>query len=105
MKRKIRNQKKGLMYSLIKNYLEVNMSQKDFCNTHNLSFRKFQYWYGRYKREFPVDNNVSFVPLKIDDIPQVKPSEEMKICYPNGVVIELSASASYSILKTLISLI
>lgn len=106
MKRKIRNQKKGLMYPLIINYLEGNMSQKDFCSTHNLSVRMFQYWFRCYKKELPAENNVSFVPIKFDNAPvEVKQPEEIKIYYPNGVVVQLQVSTPDNILKTLISLI
>jgi hypothetical protein len=105
MKHMTRNQKKGWMYPLIINYLQGSMSQKDFCSMQNLTIRKFQYWYRRYKRELPSDNKV-FVPIKFDTTPvEVKSPDEMKICYPNGVVVQLQVSTPNNILKTLISLI
>jgi len=106
MKNNIPFRGKGNTYPLIMEYLKSGMFQLDFCELHNIKLTRFQYWYKKYKKELPSNNGNSFVPLKFADAPvETKPPDEIKICYPNGVVIKLLDTTPDNIVKTLVSLI
>jgi len=103
---KVQSKKRSMMYPLIINYLRSGIKQNEFCGKNNITVRKFQYWYRRYKKELPSDNESSFIPIKFEAAPiHNKAKEEIKICYPNGVVIQVQDSTSEDVLIKLISLI
>jgi hypothetical protein len=103
---KVQSKKRSVMYPIIINYLRSGIKQNEFCDKNSITVRKFQYWYRRYKKELPSDNESSFIPIKFEAVPlQNIAKEELKICYPNGVVIQVQDSISEDILIKLISLI
>lgn len=103
---KVQSKKRSMMYPLIINYLQSGIKQNEFCDENNISVHKFQYWYRRYKEELPSDNGSSFIPIKFEAAPiHNKIKEEIKICYPNGVVIQVQDSTTEDVLMKLISLI
>jgi len=89
------------MFSIVMEYLNSGMKQQEFCSKHDLTRRIFGYWFRKYKREVPSDE--SFISVKLYDAPQTKPAEEMKISFPNGVVIHLLSSSPENIIRSLIS--
>jgi hypothetical protein len=95
------------MYAVIMDYIRSGLKQTDYFRLHSeISKHQFKYWFCKYRKELPSNNGNSFAPIKFDDTPvEVKPPEEMKICYPNGVVIYLLASTPDNVVKSLISII
>jgi hypothetical protein len=94
--------KRKLMYPVVMNYLQSGLNREDFCKQNNLSIHKLCYWYRKYKHE--TQSEESFVPVKLDETPPItKSPEEMKIIFPNGVVVHLFSSAPENIIRSLIS--
>jgi hypothetical protein len=102
---KVQSKKRSAMYPIIISYLRSGIKQNEFCKRNNITVRRFQYWYRRYKKELPSDNESSFIPIKFEAVPLHNKPIDLKICYPNGVVIQVQDSASEDILIKLISLI
>jgi len=66
-----------------------------------MSLCKLQYWYHKYKQESQYKEML--VPLQVDDAPDVKQPDEVKICFPNGVVVQVLSSEPENILRSLLS--
>jgi transposase-like protein len=85
------------MYALIKEYLESNVTQAEFCRSKQLPESTFQYWLKRYR-----DNNNhtgrssftnkktrnNFIPLEITAPADLSPIQ-CEIERPNGTIIKL----------------
>lgn len=95
------NYKKKYMYQAVISYLRSGLSQREYCNTNNLPHTKLRYWYKKYKLE--PKNEDPFVAVAIEDGPQEKSRDEIKIILPNGIVIQVMSSTPETILHSLIS--
>jgi hypothetical protein len=62
------------------------LSQRDYCQAHDLKFHTFQYWRSRLnKPDKPVES--SFKPVKINHQPSA-----IKMLLPNGILLEAGCS-------------
>jgi len=93
--------KKKYMYQAVMSYLRSGLSQREYCKTNNFPLTKLRYWYKKYKLE--PKNEDPFVPVAIEDAPQEKSRDEIKIILPNGIVIHVMSSTPETILHSLIS--
>jgi adenylate kinase family enzyme len=89
------------MYAIIKEYLETEMTQIDFCNSKQIPESTFQYWLKRYRD----DNNnhtvkssftnkkvrSNFIPLEITSPSNLSPIH-CEIERPNGTIIKLKCN-------------
>ena len=88
------------MFSLIKKWKESGINQADFCKQHDLSLHAFYYWLRKYKQVNTTAEN-EFLPVEIK--PPVNGNrEDIKIHYPNGVLVSLDKSVSISRIRALI---
>jgi hypothetical protein len=99
------------MYTIIKGYLESEMTQADFCHTKQIPESTFHYWLKRYRD----DNNnhtgkssftnrqvrSNFIPLEITAPAGLSPIR-CEIERPNGTIIKLKCSAVSSDLLELL---
>ena len=100
MKKSERENWKREMFSLIKEWQTGEISQKDFCDRHDLSIHTFYYWLRKYKQAHSSSNN-GFLPVEIG--PSVRDTRgEIQIHYPNGVLITLDKAVSVSRIRALI---
>ena len=93
--------KKKHMYQVVMSYLRSGLSQREYCKTNNFPLTKLRYWYKKYKRE--PKNEDPFVPITVEDTPEEKPKDEIKIILPNGIVIQVMSSTPETVLHSLIS--
>lgn len=93
--------KQKYMYQAVMSYLRSGLSQREYCKTNNFPHTKLCYWYKKYKLE--PKNEDPFVPVAIEDAPQEKSKDEIKIILPNGIVIQVMSSTPEAILYSLIS--
>jgi len=95
------------MFSIIRKYLESNISARAFYRQHKVPEHIFYYWRRKYiEAHRPVEK--SFLPLEVSlpILPPVKePNGSIQIQYPNGVQITLDKSVSISRIKALIKAI
>jgi len=85
MKSDKQNQRRDKWHKIIEEYQASNMTQKSFCEQHNVSLPQFVYYHGQFRREKdPQIVKSCFVPVKIP--PQEKPvtASEVKLSLPNG---------------------
>jgi hypothetical protein len=90
------------MFSLIEQWHQSNLSQKEYCEQQSIKYHVFHYWYKRYRQQHPdVENsNSSFVKLQIS-----KPvtAGVVEIHFPGGIQLFFHEPVSSNYLKALIS--
>jgi len=91
------------MFSLIRKWNDSRTSQKEFCKGHDLPLHIFHYWLRKYKQTSTPSEN-GFLPI---DVTSAKPGLEgdLRIHYPNGVMITLDKAVSTARIKALINAI
>lgn len=88
------------MYTIIKGYLESEMTQADFCHTKQIPESTFHYWLKRYRDEnnnHTGNNSIthkqvrsSFIPLEMMTPPSdLYSAIHCEIERPNGTIIKL----------------
>ncbi len=104
---------------LYSEYLKANISVRDFCQEQGISENRFYYWTKKLKCNAVanIEQPKSFIPIsseavsclataiqsKQEKVIRAKPSE-IKIVYPNGVVLQLESDGDLEILRQLINL-
>ncbi|TFG89501.1 MAG: hypothetical protein E4H16_03555 [Candidatus Atribacteria bacterium] len=92
------------MFLLIKTWQESGISQKEFCSQHDLSAHAFYYWLRKYKQASQPSEN-GFIPVEIGS-PVISPVNDtrgdIRIHYPNGVLVTLDRAVSISRIRALI---
>jgi hypothetical protein len=94
---------KQAMFQLIEECESSSQSNKSFCKEKDLPEWKYYYWKKKYKEEKYAGGFGDFIRLK--PTRNKINSNEVKICYPNGVQVVLSQEIDLSELKAMISLI
>lgn len=77
-------QKRASWQQHIDNWLQSQLSQKDFCQKYNLTLASFGYWRTRLKQKPNIDKK--FIPVNTP-----KPTATVKIFLPGGVRLEVPA--------------
>lgn len=66
MKNNEQKQRRENWRKIVDKYLNSNMTQKAFCEQHNLSVPQFVYYHGQFKHEKELPTSKpSFVPINI----------------------------------------
>ena len=100
-------------------YLKAGISVRDFCKEQGIREDRFYYWTKKLKCKAVanIDQPKSFIPIssgvvscltaavqpKKEKVVRTK-SSEIKIAYPNGVVLQLESDGDLEILRQLINL-
>jgi hypothetical protein len=92
------------MFSLIKKWKISGINQQEFCDQHDLSIHTFYYWLRKFRQSESVRSG--FVPVEISGINnKVQGNGEIRIEYPNGVLLTVNESVKISRIKALIKAI
>lgn len=93
------------MFSLIKRYLESNVSARDFYRQHNLAEHIFYYWRRKYLDTQESTTSSKFVAVEVQS-PEHQPVHNSKgviqIQYPNGIQVTVEETVNISRLRALI---
>lgn len=89
------------MFQLVEQCHSSSMSNKEFCEQHQVAPAKFYYWQKQYREQQQPEG---FLPVKIGKGRKTL-AEPVQIHYPNGVVIHLAAQADPALIRTLIGLL
>ena len=84
--RKQRNQSE--MYPLVEEYLSSDISQREYCQRHQIKVHTFQYWLSKYKQDQIKQNQEDkFISLEVNEL---SPSlnQVVRISYPSGMIVE-----------------
>ena len=91
---------KHQMFHHIKQWTVSNLSQKDYCRQHQLTYHSFHYWYKRYKNNDQSRAVASFMQLQVQ--PQtLQPMVELLLSDGKRILFHQPVSSDY--LKALIS--
>jgi hypothetical protein len=93
--------KRRLMYQTVMSYIRSNQSQEKFCSENHISLCKLQYWYRKYNQEAQTEELL--VPVVVEDCPIIKAPEEVKIKFPNGMIVEVLSSEPADLIRSLLS--
>lgn len=101
---RVSNEQRNAMLSLINQWEQSGMRQKDFYQQHNIPAHVFYYWHKCYKNPKagackPIPAANSFVQLQ----PPVPSAGSMEMVLPNGNRIIFNQPVSVDYLKALIS--
>ena len=105
----MRQRKKEEMYPLVKKWQTSGQSKLKFSEEHGLKVHTFHYWVKKYEKvqflKVETAEAEKFIPLsvKIPDRPSSPPSE-LRLCYPNGVSLQVPIEVSMTYLTDLIKL-
>lgn len=83
-----KQRKQSEMYPLVEEYLTSEVSQREFCQSHQIKVHTFQYWLSKYKQEQIKENQMDkFIPLEVNDSSSLL-NQVVRISYPSGMIIE-----------------
>lgn len=91
------------MFSMITSWKQSGLSQKDYCEQHNITYHVFHYWYKCYRNVQSSAKNEGFIPLKIRPFNSVNdpcPQVELLLADGRRVIFHHPVSSDY--LKALI---
>ena len=94
-----REEVKHQMFHHIKQWTLSNLSQKDYCLQHQLTYHSFHYWYKRYKNNDQSTPVTSFIQLQVQP-KTLQPLVELLLADGKRILFHQLVSSDY--LKALI---
>ena len=89
--------------TIVDEYLASDMTQKSFCEQHNISLPRFVYYHGKFRRECEPQTEMSgFVPVKIAHHEKSVTASEIKLSLPNGFQCTFPIHTDVTQLKRLV---
>jgi hypothetical protein len=86
----------------IESWQETGLTQTEYCRRHNLKHHQLVYW---KKRFLKTETDVSFVPVKLEDLLDIPPQPErasLSLVVNNHFKIEIRAGFDAQLLRQLI---
>ena len=96
-----RSTSQAAMFSLISRWQESGLSQIDFCQQHDLVPHRFYYWLKKDKQSGTTSIRSSFLQVEVE-AGEPDTGEEIRIQYPNGVIVTVGETVHISKLRALI---
>ena len=108
--RKIQKHTQAEMHSHINDWKVGNLSQKSYCQQHQIALSTFQFWCKKYRKEYmefiTPEHTPGFIPIKAQPEPetdQVDIPSKPHFLFPNGIQVMCSESVDSEVLKTLLN--
>jgi hypothetical protein len=95
-------QKRTYWKQHIESWQETGLTQTEYCRRHNLKHHQLVYW---KKRFLKTETDVSFVPVKLEDLLDIPPQPErasLSLVVNNHFKIEIRAGFDAQLLRQLI---
>ena len=96
-------QKRSYWKQHIDSWQETGLTQAEYCRRHNLKHHQLVYWKKRFLR---TETDVTFVPLKLDDLLMDRPPQpdRQSLCLEinNRFKVEIRAGFDTQLLRQLI---
>ena len=95
-------QKRSYWKQHIDSWQQTGLTQVEYCRQHNLKHHQLVYW---KKRFLKTETNVSFVPLKLEDlleIPARQDQSSLTLVISNQFKIQIRAGFDAQLLRQLI---
>lgn len=90
------------MFRLVEAALGSSLSNKAFCEQQAMRQANFYYWKKKYQQT-QLPHQDKFIALQAQ--PSTSCSNELEICYPNGVRVKLPLGLDLSVIHSLICLL
>lgn len=91
---------------IVDEYQDSDMTQKAFCEKHNLSIPQFVYYHGQFRREKELPTaKPSFVPVKIPCDEKSVTTSEIKLSLPNGFLCAFPSHTDTLQIKRLVEVL
>lgn len=100
------NPDRETMFALIEEWKASDLSQKKFCEHHEVRYYVFHYWYRRYRGRHPklVDNTPAFIALQVNAATNSLPSAGCaELILPDGRRLLFHQAVDADFLKTLLA--
>ena len=99
-------QRRDKWRKIIDEYLASDMTQKAFCEQHNVSLPQFVYYHGKFRGEKEQSGAMSsFVPVKIPHHEKPVPSSDIKLTLPNGFQCVFSSHVDMGQIRRLVEVL
>lgn len=106
MKDDEQKQRRDKWRKIVDEYLNSNMTQKTFCEKHNLSIPQLVYYHGQFKREKEsLTAKPSFVPVKVPHHEKPVVMSEIKLSLPNGFQCAFPSHTDSAQIKRLVEVL
>ena len=95
-------QKRTYWKQHIDSWQETGLSQTEYCRRHNLKHHQLVYW---KKRFLKTETEVSFVPLKLEDLLDIPPRQDqasLTLVINNQFKVDIRAGFDVQLLRQLI---
>jgi len=95
--------KRSSMFTLVESWQMSDKTQIEFARENGLSISKFRYWVHK-SRKLSESNLPSsgFIRVSGNNLPLNETGDEIRLRYPNGVLLSLPAGIPLPVLKCLI---
>jgi hypothetical protein len=88
MEKQSRTARQAWMFEKIEQWKESGITQKQFCQEHEIALSNFFYWHKKHRKHSP--STPGFIPIAVHS--NIKGSSSIEIIYPNGVRIQLPST-------------
>lgn len=97
-------QVKEQMFTMIRNWQQSGLSQKAYCEQHNIRYHVFHYWYKCFRDLHSAAKDEGFIPIKIQPSNTTNTtSVHAELLLPDGKRLLFHKGVSSDFLKALIS--
>ena len=91
------------MLRMIDSWKQSGLTQKAYCEQHNIRYYVFHYWYKRFRGQQDAVEDASFVPLNVKPSTFSVSNSAVEILLPDGKRILFHQPVGPDYLKALIS--
>ena len=106
MKNDKQNPRRDEWRKIVDEYLTSDMTQKSFCEQHEVSLPRFVYYHSQFRREKdPQTVKPGFVPVKIPQHEKAATTSEIKLSLPNGFQCSFSSHTDAAQINRLVEVL
>ncbi len=92
------------MFSMITSWQQSGLSQKAYCQEHNIRYHVFHYWYKCFRHLHSPAKDDGFIPLRLQPVNSINTaSAVVELLLPDGRRLLFHQTITSDYLKALIS--
>jgi hypothetical protein len=91
------------MFKTIASWKQSGLSQKAYCEQHNIRYYVFHYWYKRYRDEHLSTREASFISVDVNPDSSSTLCANIEVVLPDGKRILFHQAVSSDFLRSVIS--
>jgi transposase-like protein len=98
------NIKQKKMFSIVKQYNKGKLTTQQIFQQYSITKNSLKYWRNKYaaQQAGTHENTNVFLPITLEPEPQEQIATQLKITYPNGVVINIPNQNDLKLIQQLI---